>query len=1025
MEDTTGMMTPKLHSPSRENRSAGTPSGPVPEETMQIRKTQRSRSMKDLEMNLVNKTREEGQAKNRSVSFNGVSVMVDAIMDIYHTVSKNKISELSVAIESSSIHLIRQLIREESVTLECALRAAVEKDKSDVLNDLLNDIVDVNSKLESTGLTILHTAAEFGAIKCASLLLQHGASPNMWDNGLIVTPLHSAAKSFDNTIKLLELFVNNGGDINNGLDKDGGSVLHAAVRENNVAMVRYLLSQKVETIPRTFFETPLHTAAENDNFEIATILLESNPGCINSLKDKKDRLTPLHIVSDAGYSNTCEVLLKFGADVSLVNGQSMTPVHLAARNPSEPVLRKLLERGAHLNTKLVNTVDGDGRTPLFVCTSSKGRGATECMLTLIEFGAELDIQTDDGYTALHMAAIDRKPSRVNVLISQGADLSIKNKAGFSPLYFINKKVPQCMKIFEERLDTGLKLESANSEMSSKVKMDFNKLSPNMNSTYRQDIAIFMELMKSPYHVLLKHPLSQAFLYLKWNQIKYLHLIFIIFSHFIYSTVYTVYALLIFGSICEPKDDDKLMENRFNIFYVSIPCPLSGEKVNQAEVWIAKIAWLLLILFTFIYLCNEGIKILTTSKSYFRKWDSYIDIALILSFFLISFHSDPFNKDEVVLGLWQFHVAAVGCFLTWLQMMFYIGKLPRFGKYVQMFRAVAIGVLHFMIAYSPLIIAFAVSFMILFPNNEAFSMFPYAIVKLFVMMLGEIDYEDLYYPQKHFIENHTVVSENENKTVSEIVPENENQNFPGTAHLLVLLFIFLVSIILMNLLVGLAVSDIQGLSKSAKLNQLVQQVELINYMEGWLFSPIFKWSPENVKKFLRSKLQGLEGQNYNMVYTVKPFDTNNKVLPESLKRSLYDNCIRRESKVKEFNRDAALIEMQTKIQQIFVLLGGKAAQTNTDLSSQLSRSRLSVFSNLSSQLQVEDDYESDNEGNIGTERRNTLSSIMEEAEPMRQPVRRKLSSVSNISSASTDVESDRETVSDYLTLTDTDRYESIP
>ena len=127
-------------------------------------------------------------------------------------------------------------------------------------------------------------------------------------------------------------------------------------------------------------------------------------------------------------------------------------------------------------------------------------------------------------------------------------------------------------------------------------------------------------------------------------------------------------------------------------------------------------------------------------------------------------------------------------------------------------------------------------------------------------------------------------------------------------------------------------------------------------------------------------------------------------------------------MREFNRDAALIEMQTKIQQIFLLLGGKS---NTDLSSSLSRSRLSVFSNMSSQLQVEDDYESDNEVNIGSERRNTLSSIREEVEPGRQPVRRKLSSVSNFSSASTDVESDGETVSDYLTMTDTDRYESIP
>ena len=239
-----------------------------------------------------------------------------------------------------------------------------------------------------------------------------------------------------------------------------------------------------------------------------------------------------------------------------------------------------------------------------------------------------------------------------------------------------------MKTFEERLDTGLKLENTNSERCSKVKMDFNTLSPNMNSLHRQDISIFMELMKSPYHVLLKHPLSQAFLHLKWNQIKYLHIIFIILSHFVYSSVYTIYALLIFGSICEPHDQF-LSEERFNIF-ISFTCNLKGEGVKPAEVWIARISWLLLILFTFIYVVNEGIKILTITKRYFGNRDSYIDLLLILSFFLISFHGDPFH-DKISMGLWQFHVAACGCFLTWLQFMFYIGKLPRFGKYVQMFR----------------------------------------------------------------------------------------------------------------------------------------------------------------------------------------------------------------------------------------------------------------------------------------------------------------------------------------------------
>ena len=149
-----------------------------------------------------------------------------------------------------------------------------------------------------------------------------------------------------------------------------------------------------------------------------------------------------------------------------------------------------------------------------------------------------------------------------------------------------------------------------------------------------------------------------------------------------------------------------------------------------------------------------------------------------------------------------------------------------------------------------------------------------------MMLGEIDYEDLYYPQKQIVKN-----------LTEIVSESEHQAFPGTAHFLVLLFIFLASIILMNLLVGLAVSDIQGLSKSAKLNQLIQQVELISYMEGWLSSPMFGLAPARIQKYLRSKLHGLQGQNYKMVYSVKLLDSNERLLPEALKRSIHENCLR--------------------------------------------------------------------------------------------------------------------------------------
>lgn len=95
------------------------------------------------------------------------------------------------------------------------------------------------------------------------------------------------------------------------------------------------------------------------------------------------------------------------------------------------------------------------------------------------------------------------------MLSRDADLSLENNAGFSSLFFINKKVPQCMRAYEDRLDLGLKLENTSTETSAKIKMDFNKLSPNINSLHRQDIAIFRELIKSGRADLIKHPLSQV------------------------------------------------------------------------------------------------------------------------------------------------------------------------------------------------------------------------------------------------------------------------------------------------------------------------------------------------------------------------------------------------------------------------------------------------------------------------------------------------------------------------------------
>ncbi len=102
----------------------------------------------------------------------------------------------------------------------------------------------------------------------------------------------------------------------------------------------------------------------------------------------------------------------------------------------------------------------------------------------------------------------------------------------------------------------------------------------------------------------------------------------------------------------------------------------------------------------------------------------------------------------------------------------------------MFTTVAKNFSKFLAAYFCLLIAFALSFCVLFPNYRSFNVSPpVAVVKTLVMMAGEVEYEDFIF-------------------------ENGDSLFPVSGLIMIMIFVVLVSIILMNLLVGLAVSDIQ-------------------------------------------------------------------------------------------------------------------------------------------------------------------------------------------------------------------------
>ncbi|CAL8132964.1 unnamed protein product [Orchesella dallaii] len=86
-----------------------------------------------------------------------------------------------------------------------------------------------------------------------------------------------------------------------------------------------------------------------------------------------------------------------------------------------------------------------------------------------------------------------------------------------------------------------------------------------------------------------------------------------------------------------------------------------------------------------------------------------------------------------------------------------------------------------------------------------------------MMTGEVNYDDLFYSED----------------------ANSQLPFPISTKFLFAAFIAIVTIILFNLLIGLTVSDIQGLQSGAELNSLSIQVEEIYGMEKFMTSDSFQ------------------------------------------------------------------------------------------------------------------------------------------------------------------------------------------
>lgn len=192
-------------------------------------------------------------------------------------------------------------------------------------------------------------------------------------------------------------------------------------------VIKVLIDQGAELERRNFLgATPLLLACmTSDIFAIAP-LIESGANVNIAYNDGS---TPLHIAGQNGMAMIIDILLKNGADVEIKNNAGRTALHEVALSEADSAAyaaEVLLQLGAS-----VEVTDHWGNTPLHLSLLGNSIGVAE---TILKHGGLriIDKKNMDGATALHEASRVGFKKGVELLIENGADMTLTDNDGQLP-----------------------------------------------------------------------------------------------------------------------------------------------------------------------------------------------------------------------------------------------------------------------------------------------------------------------------------------------------------------------------------------------------------------------------------------------------------------------------------------------------------------------------------------------------------------------------------------------------------------